>query len=113
MLVRENFDKEEIDVAKLQNMIGMNVTWNYSENIVSAVPSYLNENENKNFRKVANVFNKYGFESDLWSEIKKFKIEFVLAVLNNQTETDELHKKIKTFLDNIEDMETLETKNLQ
>ena len=42
-LERHHFDEDELNVAMLQTMTGMNVTWEYEEN---SAPLYLRENEN-------------------------------------------------------------------
>ena len=71
-LIREQFDEDELNVAMLLNMTGINITWSYYQN-VTAKPLYLGDNEE--FVKMTNLISEYESKNGLWEKMTTYKIE--------------------------------------
>ena len=97
-LFREEFDKEEMNVAALLSMTGMRVAWNYSENVISSRSMY----ENKNFVRTANFLSQYERDKKFWDEIIDVKIKFVLDAMETdkiEIDSENLWKAIRSRIE--------------
>ena len=99
VLMREHFDQEEIDVAMLKTMTGMNVTWNHLQNVAPPDQEQLNKNEK--FRKVANAIYANGSIEKLWAEMRQFKIDLMDEFINGKIRANQLAEKISSRLEQI------------
>ena len=70
-LIREKFDEDEMNVAMLLNMTGMNVTWSYSHNVTTKA---LYRSKNEEFVKMSNFIAEYEPKYTLWEKMTNYKI---------------------------------------
>ena len=97
VLTREHYDQEEIDVAMLKKMTGMNVTWNHFQNVPPPDQDQLQKS--KNFRLIANAINTNGSKDKIWTEIRQFKLNLMGDFLRGKTKAGELAGKISARLE--------------